>query len=336
LLGSPNFSDCRKLLFGDGDFRSPGRFGIAAIDQFSHAFTIPRAEREYESDSEWARRVPISKIWANSGCKIALLPKLLPIFDEVGQYSRDTGEWLPIAETAQYVNEFCVKDRGMGGLEEVGSTRRLLIVLYEPGSQQDHEIEEERRETGMATMRSIGIDFSAAWGNAAWGDAGGSDADSEASMEDKFAEFLNIDDGEPHSRARAGGAGAAAASHVGAADPYVRNLGDGWVLGYASVQIFKTVGQAAAGLITFYKDVIALAAVKIASGTPSAKSHGFRSHGLSLKLQSTDTISWEWIVRFAQAMSLAAEAKWPVLYQGVANSRYWDKASIKAVLVAIQ
>lgn len=59
-----------------------------------------------------------------AGCKIALLPKLLPIFDEVGQYSRDTGEWLPIAETAQYVNEFCVKDRGMGGLEEVGELGR--------------------------------------------------------------------------------------------------------------------------------------------------------------------------------------------------------------------
>ena len=65
LLGTPIYSECRKLLFGDGDFRSPGMFGIAAIDDKSHAFTIPRAEREYESDSEWAHRVPISKIWAN-------------------------------------------------------------------------------------------------------------------------------------------------------------------------------------------------------------------------------------------------------------------------------
>lgn len=58
-----------------------------------------------------------------AGCKIALLPKLLPVFDEVGQYSRDTGDWLSIAEKAQHVNEVCVKDRGMGGLEEVGELR---------------------------------------------------------------------------------------------------------------------------------------------------------------------------------------------------------------------
>ncbi|CAO1596307.1 hypothetical protein XANCAGTX0491_000158 [Xanthoria calcicola] len=270
-----------------------------------------------------------------AGCKIALLPKLLPVFDEVGQYSRDTGDWLTIAERAQYVNEVCVKDRGMGGLEEVGSTRRLLILLYEPGSQQDHEIEEERRETGTATMRSIGIDFSAAWGNAAWGDSGVSDTESEASMEDKFAEFLNIDDGERHSRARTDGAAAAAASHVGAADPRIMNLGDGWRMIYASIQALQTMGQAAAGLVRFYEHVIAVAGVKIASGVRSGPLHGFRSNGLSLVLQSTDTIPWEWIVRFARAMALAAAARWAVLYKGVANSRYWDKSSVKAVLVAI-
>ncbi|KAL8849716.1 MAG: hypothetical protein Q9221_005326 [Calogaya cf. arnoldii] len=289
-----------------------------------------------------------------AGCKIALLPKLLPIFDEVGQYSRDTGQWLPIAETGEYVNQFCVEDREMGGLTEVGesglfttldfrgsphragSTRRLLILLYEPGSQQDHEIEEEIRETGIATMRSIGIDFSSAWGNAAWGDPGASDAESEASMEDKFAEFLNIDEGEPHARARAGAAEVLAASVVGAGRSNIRNLGDGWVLGYSSVLIFNNVFQAAHGLVHFYDEVIADAAVKIASGLASATSHRFRSDALSLQLQSTDVIPWDWIIRFARAMSFAAEAGWPVVYQGIVNSRYWEKAPIKAVLSAIQ
>ncbi|KAL8773641.1 MAG: hypothetical protein Q9209_001407 [Squamulea sp. 1 TL-2023] len=335
ILGSPDYTDCRKLLFGNGDPWSPGRFGIAAIDEFRHAFAVPQAQQEYASDSEWARRVPIPKFWANSRCKIALLPKLLPIFDEIGQYSRDTGEWLSIAETAENVNQQCVQDKNMGGLEQVGSTKRLLILLYEPGSQQDHEIEEERRETGIATMRSIGIDFSAAWGDAAWGSSGTSYTESEASLEDDFAQFLNIDEGEQHTRARAGVAGASASSHVGAADPRIRNLGDGWVLNYASIKAFSPVDRAAAGLIELYQKVIDLAADNIATGTPPRKTHGFRGGVLLLKLDSADPISWEWILSFARALSHAASARWPILYQAIANSRYWEKAPIKAILVVM-
>ncbi|KAL8907562.1 MAG: hypothetical protein Q9171_005805 [Xanthocarpia ochracea] len=288
-----------------------------------------------------------------AGCKIALLPKLLPIFDDVGQYSRDVGEWLPIAEKAEYVNEYCVRDRQMGGLDEVGeserstkssdgssprgvgSTRRLLILLYEPGSQQDQEIEEERRETGMATMRSIGIDFSAAWGTSAWSGFGMSDGESEASLQDDFAQFLNIDEGERHARARAGQTGASAVSRVGAADPHIRYIADGWVLDYISVTGCKPVEQAAPDLARFYKHIVDVAAGKIASGTPSAKSHGFHSDALSLKLNSADAISWEWIISFARAMSRAADAMWPVLYQAIANSRHWDKAQINVALVGI-
>ena len=286
-----------------------------------------------------------------AGCKIALLPKLLPIFDDVGQYSRDVGEWLPIAEKAAYVNEYCVRDRQIGGLEEVGeserstkssngslprgvgSTKRLLILLYEPGSQQDQEIEEERRETGIATMRSIGIDFSAAWGTSAWGGSSKSDEESEASLQDDFAQFLNIDEGERHARARAGEAGASAVSRVGAADPHIRNIGDGWVLDFVSVTSCKPEGRAAADLARFYKHIVDVAADKIANGTPSAKSHGFHSDVLSLKLNSADAISWEWIISFARAMSRAGDAKWPVLYQAIVNSRYWDKPQINVALV---
>ncbi|KAL8777894.1 MAG: hypothetical protein Q9213_007661 [Squamulea squamosa] len=225
----------------------------------------------------------------------------------------------------------------MGGLEEVGFTKRLLILLYEPGSQQDRDIEEERRETGIATMRSIGIDFSSAWGDAAWGSSATSYTESEASLEDDFAQFLNIDEGELHARARAGVAGAASAgSHVGAADPHIRNLGDGWVLSYASIKSFNPpVDRAAAGLAELYQKIIDLAAGNIATDKPSSKTHGFKGGGFLLKLESADPISWEWIVRFAHALSQAASARWPVLYQAVANSRYWQKAPIRAILVVM-
>ncbi|KAL8841111.1 MAG: hypothetical protein Q9176_003452 [Flavoplaca citrina] len=269
-----------------------------------------------------------------AGCKIALLPKLLPIFDEVGQYSRDTGDWLSIAEKAQYVNEFCVQEKGMGGLTEVGYNRRLLVLLYEPFSQQDREIEQERRETGTATMRSIGIDFSAAWGNAAWRQSGISDSDSEADWHDDFAEFLNIDEGERHTRARAGGAEASSASHVGAADPNVRNLGDGWELQYNYIQAFEAVNQPAAGLSHFYEAIIRFAAGQIGKGLPSSGSHGFHSDGLSFKLQSPDVIPWEWIITFARAMSQAARLGWPILYNVIAYSKYWNIPPIYAALLA--
>ncbi|KAL8730881.1 MAG: hypothetical protein Q9166_003808 [cf. Caloplaca sp. 2 TL-2023] len=218
----------------------------------------------------------------------------------------------------------------MGGLEEVGSTNRLLLVLYESGSQQDYEIEEERRETGIATLISLGIDFRAAWGSSI-----ASDADSEATLEDEFADLLNIGDHEPHARVRAGGVGVSASSHVGAADPHIRNLGDGWAVDYAAVQIAMPVDRAAAGLKSFYKHVTYLAAEKIARGTPPAKAHGFHLDGLSLKLQSTDTIPWRWIIRFARAMSHAADAMWPILYQAIVKSEYWNKPLITAALVLI-
>ncbi|KAL8991909.1 MAG: hypothetical protein Q9169_007544 [Polycauliona sp. 2 TL-2023] len=274
------------------------------------------------------------------------------MYDEVGQYSRDTGDWLSIAEKAEWVNQVCVKERQMGGLHEVGeleapvqlisrgthlaahtgSTNRLLILIYEPGSQQDLEIEEERRETGIATMRSIGIDFSTAWGNGDWGDASATDMESEASWHDRFAEFLNIDEGERHARARVDPAGASAVSRVGASYPNVKNLGDGWVLEYASIQAFSAVDRAAADLTELYGQVIEQVAAKIADGVPFSRELEFGAHGLVFALRSMDNISWPWVIRIVRAMSRIAAARLPFAYRGIVNSHYWDKAPILVVL----
>ncbi|KAL8816034.1 MAG: hypothetical protein Q9223_004892 [Gallowayella weberi] len=219
----------------------------------------------------------------------------------------------------------------MGGTAEVGSNKRLLLLLYAPGSEQDNEIERDLRETGMATTRDTrGIDFTDAWGSSI------GSAESEASMaDDIFAELLSLD-GEPHDRARAGGVGAAASSHVGAADPQIRNIGDGWVLDYVSVRNLFPVDRAAAGLKSFYKHVIDLAADRISSGTPPATSHGFHSKRFSLSLKSTRPIPWQWVIRFARFMSHAADAKWSALYEITMNSTYWDSALIRVALVALQ
>lgn len=182
----------------------------------------------------------------------------------------------------------------------------------------------------MATVQDTrAIDFRSAWGSSIAGDA-----ESEASMEDVFADILNIGDHEPHARVRAGGVGASASSHVGAADPHIRNLGNGWVLDYASVKSLYPVDRSAAGLRIFYDHVIDLASDRIAKGMPAAKTHEFHSDRLTLKLKSTGTVPWEWVIGFARAMSHAANANWPVLFQAKANSRYWDRAFITAALNA--
>ncbi|KAL8798610.1 MAG: hypothetical protein Q9182_006522 [Xanthomendoza sp. 2 TL-2023] len=219
----------------------------------------------------------------------------------------------------------------MGGTAEVGSNSRLLLLLYEPDSDQDREIERDLRETGTATARDTrGNDFREAWGSSL------ASAESEASMtDDIFAELLSVD-GEPHDRARVGGVGAAASSHVGAADPQIRNIGDGWVLDYVSVRNLVPVDRAAAGLKDFYKHVIDLAADRISSGTPPAISHGFNSKRFSLRLKSTRPIPWKWVIRFARFMSHAADAKWSALYEITMNSTYWDSALIRVALVALQ
>lgn len=138
-FGYPNYDDCHKLLFGDHDLS-----GIAAIDARSHAFVVASASgREFESESEWENRVVLPKFWSNcqdpfpclpsykaacnmrtklivgceriAGCKIALSPTSVADMAGERRIERETGQWLPIAETGQNVNERCVGGREPGG-----------------------------------------------------------------------------------------------------------------------------------------------------------------------------------------------------------------------------
>lgn len=59
-FGSPDYDDCRRLLFGNNDLS-----GMAAIDNRPHAFIPPGARQEQESDAEWANKVELPKFWAN-------------------------------------------------------------------------------------------------------------------------------------------------------------------------------------------------------------------------------------------------------------------------------
>lgn len=43
---------------------------------------------------------------------------------------RDTGQWLPIAESAEAVNQACVAGQGSGGMEETGKVRRMDSIAH--------------------------------------------------------------------------------------------------------------------------------------------------------------------------------------------------------------
>lgn len=44
---------------------------------------------------------------------------------------RDTGQWLPIAESAEAVNQVCVGGEGTGGMEETGELKIIDAIRRE-------------------------------------------------------------------------------------------------------------------------------------------------------------------------------------------------------------
>ncbi|KAI4247970.1 MAG: hypothetical protein LQ352_006036 [Teloschistes flavicans] len=126
--GSPDYESCKALLYGEWDLN-----GIAAIDDRPHAFVVPGMRQEQESNSEWLHRVQLPKLWSNDqlltesdieGCKIALIPFRYQTFDAPDRISRDTGDWLSIADVGNQVNEYCVRDRQLGGSHPAGELKR--------------------------------------------------------------------------------------------------------------------------------------------------------------------------------------------------------------------
>lgn len=155
-------------------------------------------------------------------------------------------------------------------------------------------------------------------------------------LHDEYATLLNIDAGvDVHPRPdRSGEWGY---SHVGKSDPRVKNLGNSWVLAYDSVTSLIPVKLAAMALSAFYDRVVDTAAEHIGKDAPAVKSLEFdlkllSVRKLSLTFNSPDPIPWEWIIRFARAMSASLDSSWTVLYKAIARNAYWDVAVIYVAL----
>ncbi|KAI4247969.1 MAG: hypothetical protein LQ352_006035 [Teloschistes flavicans] len=149
---------------------------------------------------------------------------------------------------------------------------------------------------------------------------------------DDFADIFGVREEVDHPSPRRNWDDFIGYSHFGKSDPRVKNIGDSWMVEYDEVTSMVPVEQASAGLNVFYKHVVNDTSALLANDTMPVKNLVFSLHGLSLKLTSTVPIPWDWIIRFARAMSQASSSRWPVLYRAKVKNAYWDVALVTAVL----
>lgn len=149
---------------------------------------------------------------------------------------------------------------------------------------------------------------------------------------DEFADIFDIKENVDHPSPRRDWDDFIGYSRVGKSDPRVKNLGDSWMVEFDEVTSMLPVDRASAGLIAFYKHVVNDTSALLANDTAPVQNLVFSLHGLSLQLTSTGPIPWEWIIRFARAMSQSTISRWPVLYRAKAKNAYWNVALISAVL----
>ncbi|KAI4183493.1 MAG: hypothetical protein LQ346_006307 [Caloplaca aetnensis] len=267
---------------------------------------------------------------------------------------RETGQWLPIAETGQRINNICVRGEGpdgahTGGFDRTGTvqfhasamvqqivgadkanqgdTGRLIILIFQPGSRIDREITRDLADNRIVTIAAAEL-FDE-------NDYDSTDEDLDR-LHDHFASLLNVGD-EEEVQPRPDWSEQWGYSHVGKSDPRVKNLGNSWVVAYDSITSLLPVKLAANALSAFYNHIVDIAAGHISNNTALQNSLVFVAKARSLKrlsltFTSPDPIPWEWVIRFARAMSTSLDSSWTVLYKAIARSAYWNVAVINVAL----
>ena len=74
--GNPDPSHCDAILNGvNGPNGINDRQGIYSIDFLPHAFTVKGAQRQAESDEQWANRVELPRLWSKRIASLLYSPK---------------------------------------------------------------------------------------------------------------------------------------------------------------------------------------------------------------------------------------------------------------------
>lgn len=74
---------------------------------------------------------------------------------------------------------------------------------------------------------------------------------------------------------------------------------------------------------------------QLSTGGPPSKNLAFKLGKVSLQLESTDVISWSWIIDFAQKMVDEVSGGFDNFFKGDIYSTFWDLATVSVAIAAI-
>lgn len=236
------------------------------------------------------------------GCIAAILPTA----DRNGVLSHDTGRYPVMAAIGQQINRFCVGGSGIpgaggeGGIAPAGDNNNLRFVLYAPNSGFDNGTRDDQKD---------GMTVSVA-----------EDSDSDATISD-----TDDDDDEPAPQRQKTGGGMGLMSTSG-----VRSLDGGWELTYKSTTYMDEVNFFK--MESFWTSIGDMATDQISQGINKTESLALTQGHMSLRLESTGLISWDWVYDFAAEMLQATSNEFAAMFTGEAYSNYYVIASIAVVL----
>ncbi|KAL8652380.1 MAG: hypothetical protein Q9226_004295 [Calogaya cf. arnoldii] len=179
-----------------------------------------------------------------------------------------------------------------------GNRRALSMIVFAPGSDFDIHTAQTLNSGRPVTFRR-------------WRDDGSSDSEDESNP--------------PRKKSRIGGGG----NKAWGTGPGVQGLGNNWAFDYETVHNVVPTDRAAAGLSRFYDGVIDTATTNLANATVESFDMLFASKGLSLRLSSSESIEWLWVVKFVEAMATSLTRGFTMLYDNViAENLVWEVATV--------
>ncbi|KAL9020293.1 MAG: hypothetical protein Q9185_002474 [Variospora sp. 1 TL-2023] len=302
-FGHPDYASCDLLLHGARDYATGVIIteGIDRIDRRDHLFHINPTNLHGPPPGVSATQFR----W--------VLPLPQPEYPESWRES-NPGMEAPapsrtLAEIGSGINTACVWGGWMGGMEFAGTNGRMVLVLYQPRSEFDD------RMKAISAGGLAYLDEAEVW-------------EEESENEDagpRDAKRVKIDRGS----------GAAISMGVGGLYSITQaisaDIGSGWLMQYNAVKSILPVVEAARQLVAFYDFVVEEASARIKTGAEELKKLAFTLGDVSLVLNGTDVIHWDWIIDFAMSMEDGTNAGNPIQYASTVAST-WQQNTIKAQL----
>lgn len=156
------------------------------------------------------------------------------------------------------------------------------------------------------------------------------DSESDATISD-------TDDDEPRTSRQGAGGKAIGEGNFGGqglmSASGIRGLDGGWEMTFSSATYMDQVNYEV--MEAFWTGIGDTATGQISQGINETDNLALMMGKMSLRLQSDDAISWNWVYEFAAHMMQAASGEFAPLFTGVAYSDYYVLAAIAVALSVI-